>query len=165
MKRMLTLTAITLTAATIAAGATTLAATSALASGADPAAEQDLTRSPVEERAVVITAMAATGGYSPVVLTQNDGKQITYPIYFRKNGAAPTDEARRAINAAAEEIEMGGLQQITVSAAGLDASERAPRELTRKRLFSVVGELEKAGVPTRWIGVVQPGPRSTAPGV
>ena len=163
MKRMLTLTAIVLTAAM----ATGLAATGATAFGSTPQAqrEQEQALGTLEERAVIITAMEPTGGYSPAMLNQHDGTRITYPIYFRKNGSALSEEARRAIHAAAEEIEMGGLQQITVSANGIDASERAPRDLTRDRLFAVVSELEKAGVPDRWIGVVQPGQNNPAPGV
>lgn len=165
MKRMMTLTAITLTAATIAAGATTFAAADPSAFGSTPAAQREAAQSPVEERAVVIHAMEPTGGYSPVALSQASGKRIAYPVYFRKDDAKLTDDARKAIRAAADEIEMGGLQQITVSANGIDASERAPRDLTRDRLFAVVGALQDAGVPDRWIGVVQPGQKGRAPGV
>ena len=165
MKRMLTLTAITLTAATIAAGATTLAATSASASDPAPAAQREHAPIPIEERAIVITAMEPTGGYSPAVLTQHDGRRVVYSIYFRKDGTGLTDKARHAVQAAAEEIEMGGLQQITVSANGIDTSETAPVALTRDRLFAVVGALEDAGVPERWIGVVMPGGRDASPGV
>lgn len=113
----------------------------------------------IQERAVVISAIdpahrsALTG----------EPQRVTFPVYFTPSEAKPTEEARLALAAVADEITVRGLEQVKVAPtteaqASLMRGHAAMGEgrLSADRVLTVSRTLETFGVPARWIEVQLP---------
>lgn len=113
----------------------------------------------IQERAVLISAVdpdhrsALTG----------EAERVTFPVYFTPSETTPTEEARLALAAVADEITVRGLEQVKVAPtteaqASLLHGHEAMGEgsLSADRVLTVSRTLETFGVPAQWIKVELP---------